>query len=312
MNFPMQHASTLLKYGGISFIAGAVNHGFFSEVRSLVTAAIGVGFYLLGAGMEMYRDGQRVGSWRNVFGWGIMLSIGIGFFTGGLQHFPDSPARSAWVVPLGFALSLASMFWLEGRAHAPRAILVRYATASLAVVLAGSYIGYQALQSDAEGGMKHAHNHDHGVALSSDPTHSHGTADASAHNHDHAQSPSSAAAKQRREVAILMNDDMQFIPSQVEVKQGDLVSFKVINIGKVKHEFVLGSADALRQHADAMKQAAGSTHQHNDGDALSLAPGEFKTIDFNFDRPEDVGIGCFEPGHYEAGMRGTIRVAVRN
>ena len=47
---------------------------------------------------------------------GTLLSIGLGFFTGGLQHFPDSPARSAWVVPLGFAISiLALMFTLKMR-----------------------------------------------------------------------------------------------------------------------------------------------------------------------------------------------------
>ena len=38
MNFPIQHLSTLSKYAGISFIAGAVNHGMFSEQRSFVTA----------------------------------------------------------------------------------------------------------------------------------------------------------------------------------------------------------------------------------------------------------------------------------
>ena len=27
---------------------------------------------------------------------GALLSIGLGFFTGGLQHFPDSPNRPAW------------------------------------------------------------------------------------------------------------------------------------------------------------------------------------------------------------------------
>ena len=45
MNFQTQHLATLAKYAGISFIAGAVNHGMFSEQRSLLTAAI-VGFHL--------------------------------------------------------------------------------------------------------------------------------------------------------------------------------------------------------------------------------------------------------------------------
>ena len=105
MNFQTQHLATLAKYAGISFIAGAVNHGMFSEQRSLLTAAIGVVFYLMGAAMELKvaNDGSK--SWADLLGFGIVASIGLGFFTGGLQHFPDSPERSLWVVPLGFFLS---------------------------------------------------------------------------------------------------------------------------------------------------------------------------------------------------------------
>jgi hypothetical protein len=52
MNFPIQHLTTLSKYAGISFIAGAVNHGMFSEQRSFVTAGLGVLFFLIGAYVE--------------------------------------------------------------------------------------------------------------------------------------------------------------------------------------------------------------------------------------------------------------------
>jgi hypothetical protein len=34
-SFQIQHSAMLLKYSGISFISGAVNHGFFSGERSL-------------------------------------------------------------------------------------------------------------------------------------------------------------------------------------------------------------------------------------------------------------------------------------
>jgi hypothetical protein len=40
------------------------------------------------------------------------------FFTGGLQHFPDSPVRSAWVVPLGFAVSVPALALSGGFAWA--------------------------------------------------------------------------------------------------------------------------------------------------------------------------------------------------
>jgi uncharacterized cupredoxin-like copper-binding protein len=41
-SFQQHHGAMLLKYSGISFISGAVNHGFFSGTRSLWTAAIGI------------------------------------------------------------------------------------------------------------------------------------------------------------------------------------------------------------------------------------------------------------------------------
>jgi len=41
----------LLKYSGISFISGAVNHGFFSGERSLWTAGVGMLLFVMGAVM---------------------------------------------------------------------------------------------------------------------------------------------------------------------------------------------------------------------------------------------------------------------
>ena len=102
MNFQTQHLATLAKYAGISFIAGAVNHGMFTEERSFLTAALGVAFYLIGAAMELKASNDASKRWGDLLGFGIVASIGLGFFTGGLQHFPDSPQRSLWVVPLGF------------------------------------------------------------------------------------------------------------------------------------------------------------------------------------------------------------------
>ena len=113
MNFQTQHLATLAKYAGISFIAGAVNHGMFSEQRSLLTAAIGVVFYLIGAAMELKASNDGSKSWADLLGFGIVASIGLGFFTGGLQHFPDSPQRSLWVVPLGFFLSLLALYFVR-------------------------------------------------------------------------------------------------------------------------------------------------------------------------------------------------------
>jgi len=119
MSFAFQHhhGAMLLKYSGISFISGAVNHGFFSGERSLWTAAAGMALFVLGAVLEhrLAQDPSQAsrGLLRTLI-IGSLLSIGLGFFTGGLQHFPDSPARSAWVVPLGFLISVPALA-LDGK-----------------------------------------------------------------------------------------------------------------------------------------------------------------------------------------------------
>ena len=116
MNFPLSHISTLCKYTGISFTAGAITHGAFSEQRSLITAAIGIAIYLLGGVLEKVAHPDKEHSWANLLAIGVVASIGLGFFTGGLQHFPDSPERSAWVVPVGFVMSLVAIYLMEGKA----------------------------------------------------------------------------------------------------------------------------------------------------------------------------------------------------
>ncbi len=123
-SFQQQHSAMLLKYSGISFISGAVNHGFFSGARSLWTAAIGIVLFVLGAWLEHRQaDNARASpnSLLQTLALGSLLSIGLGFFTGGLQHFPDSPERSAWVVPLGFFVSVVALALTAPRTWHPAA-----------------------------------------------------------------------------------------------------------------------------------------------------------------------------------------------
>lgn len=105
-----QHLLILLKYSGISFISGAINHGFFSEERSILTALFGIILFIIAA---IFEHRNNIIQYSNTHSnlvksiiFGAILSIGLGLFTGGLQHFPDSPERSSWVVPLGFIVSL--------------------------------------------------------------------------------------------------------------------------------------------------------------------------------------------------------------
>lgn len=101
MTFSRAHFSTLIKYIGISFITGAIAHGFFSGTRSLLTGVFGIICFIIGTILE---EGKSIHWWTILTG--AMLAIGIGAVTGWLQHFPDSPERSVWIIPVGYILSI--------------------------------------------------------------------------------------------------------------------------------------------------------------------------------------------------------------
>ena len=157
MSLQSDHISTLLRYSGISGIAGAVNHGFFSEDRSFITAAIGILLYLAGALLEHRSNSDKSRDWTSFFGFGIISSIGIGFFTGGIQHFPDSPHRSLWVVPVGFVLSLVAVYMSQDRKSIDLRAFLIYSLAGTVMVVAGSIGALEIIQHIGLAPHEHGH-----------------------------------------------------------------------------------------------------------------------------------------------------------
>lgn len=144
-----------------------------------------------------------------------------------------------------------------------------------------------------------------------------------------ADDPSAAAP--RTEVAISMSE-FAFDPAKFAVPVGEAVTLTLTNDGEVVHEFMAGrqvksqdgdTAHGYRQdlfagieptvtrEAGVAADHAHDDHAHDHGGFVVLAdPGE--TVEVSFTAPPDKTgqweIGCFQPGHYEAGMRGTLTV----
>jgi uncharacterized cupredoxin-like copper-binding protein len=298
-SFQQQHAAMLLKYSGISFISGAVNHGFFSGERSLWTAAIGIVLFVFGAWLEhrhtqIQNDTASRGLLQTLV-LGSLLSIGLGFFTGGLQHFPDSPARSAWVVPLGFIVSVLALALSSDRAW-QRAATV-YVLALGIVVSAGSYGAWQWLERNP------------GWAGSG---HDHGNSASAAHDGHDAHDDSLSARVISRSIEVRMDDQMRFTPSALSVQAGETIRFVLHNAGQTEHEMVLGSPQEIAAHAQAMKQAASTggqaQHTHGTGVEITLGAGQKAEWVVSFPQATVLEMACLIPGHYEAGMRGTLEV----
>lgn len=115
-----------------------------------------------------------------------------------------------------------------------------------------------------------------------------------------------SAAAVSRSVTIGMHDAMRFSPVRLSVRQGQTVQLDVTNEGQVLHELVLGSAAEIAQHRLAMQQDPGMAHHAPY--MLHVAPGRRGTLVWQFSSPGQFEFACLLPGHYEAGMRGTVTV----
>jgi uncharacterized cupredoxin-like copper-binding protein len=114
------------------------------------------------------------------------------------------------------------------------------------------------------------------------------------------------ARKVTRTIRITMSDAMRYFPDQVRVKRGDTIRFVVRNSGELPHEMVIGTMDELKKHAELMKGGTGMAH--DGGNVAHVAPGATGRIVWQFTRAGEFYYGCLIPGHFEAGMIGTIVV----
>ncbi len=121
-----------------------------------------------------------------------------------------------------------------------------------------------------------------------------------------------------RTVEIAALDELRFEPSTIEVGVGETVRFVVTNDGAAPHDFLIGDEHAQEQHEEEMQ--AGMTHgdemegeegEHAEGfpEAFLLEPGDTKDVEVTFDQTGSFLFGCHQPGHYAAGMVGTITVS---
>jgi uncharacterized cupredoxin-like copper-binding protein len=112
-----------------------------------------------------------------------------------------------------------------------------------------------------------------------------------------------------RTVEIVLRDAdgaMTYAPAALDVKPGDQIRFVLTNAGELDHEFLIDTAANNAAHKDAM--AADPDMQHAEPNGRRLKPGDRAELLWRFTTPGTFEIACLIPGHYEAGMHGTITV----
>lgn len=112
-----------------------------------------------------------------------------------------------------------------------------------------------------------------------------------------------------RTIRVDMYDTMRFSPEQIRVKEGETIKFVVRNKGKLMHELVLGTMDELKAHGEAMKKHP--EMEHDEPFMAHVKPGRSESLVWQFTRAGNFHFACLLPGHFEAGMTGKIKVAVK-
>ena len=141
----------------------------------------------------------------------------------------------------------------------------------------------------------------------------------SSHEHLHG-APGKAAATQAtgfgspgnpkavtRTFDLGLRDSMRIEPDHLSVRQGETVRLRIRNTGAVAHEFVLGTKMEIDEHHEMMRTMP--TMMHDDANAVSVAPGATAEIIWRFRKRGTFLYACLIPGHWEAGMQGTVTVS---
>ncbi|PKO27950.1 MAG: hypothetical protein CVU36_18480 [Betaproteobacteria bacterium HGW-Betaproteobacteria-9] len=128
-------------------------------------------------------------------------------------------------------------------------------------------------------------------------------------HHDSPVGKPGVATKVSRTIQVDMINGMRFKPADIQVKQGETIRFVLKNTDSVKHEFSLGTQQELLEHYEVMKKFPDM--EHDEPNKISLAPGKQGDVIWQFTKAGAVDFACLHVGHFDAGMKGQVKVAAR-
>lgn len=139
------------------------------------------------------------------------------------------------------------------------------------------------------------------------------------HSDDHGghEKPSFAAGQPGTEdavdrvIRVEATDQMTFNPDDWAIQPGETIRFVVTNTGQMPHEFVIDTVEGNEVHREAMMDAMadGGMMDHDDPNAVSVAPVETGELIWSFTEKGTFEAACNIPGHYQAGMNAEIKVS---
>jgi uncharacterized cupredoxin-like copper-binding protein len=114
------------------------------------------------------------------------------------------------------------------------------------------------------------------------------------------------ATQATRQIDVTMRDHA-FSPDTIDVNVGETVTFAFTNVGAQVHDAFIGDKAAQEQHEKEMREHSGG-HDHAHEGGVTVNPGEKGTLQYSFDKPGTLEIGCHQEHHYQAGMIAILNV----
>jgi uncharacterized cupredoxin-like copper-binding protein len=111
-----------------------------------------------------------------------------------------------------------------------------------------------------------------------------------------------------RTVKLVAADQLRFEPGAITAHVGETIAFRITNTGTLDHEFVVGDEALQQQHEQEMASGQSMAMGGASADSVDVPPGQTATLFYTFTKRGTLIYGCHVPGHYSAGMRGTITV----
>ena len=99
-----------------------------------------------------------------------------------------------------------------------------------------------------------------------------------------------------RVIRIAATDQLRFAPAVVPIVAGETITFQIANVGMQVHEFKVGPTADVAADAPETPEIA------------DIGMMGVKTLTYTFDGPGPFAFACHAPGHFEAGMIGSITI----
>ena len=131
----------------------------------------------------------------------------------------------------------------------------------------------------------------------------------------HADDTSGSSQPPAGKIIEISMKDNSYTPGKLEVRRGEKVTLRFTNDGAAKHEALVGTQQDQDDHAVQMKDSSMGAgdgmdmHHGQASDVVVVDPGQTSDLATTFNDAGEFLIGCHQPGHWEAGMKATLKVA---